>query len=378
MPFVLINRIVVDTLRGAEGLSAVGTPHEHHVGSVGSAGWLHARHDVNIVIRAGARTVHRQEKHPSQSGRIYVAGEIKIAAKVDRSALVERRGDGAVSGIARANAPDLARVYVYPADKENPVRIDVGGSPLGRVGNEDWIHPGHAAIGGTAELPAAVIIPRGAPRLVLESVTRAVRVIYRKPLLVASRRGSKIGPSLTAVERAPHVVKKCLQKAEIIKTSRVIGGQNWVAAEDVVLENAGERPGRAAVAGISKTALPEIGSNAVELPPTDYFPAAVCWVYGDRRLVRGIAGDIHAARIDVNLKTYKQVLRHDHSRRNPYSPQGGWGWRVVVFFEWLGWKSLGLLGLGRGDGKKREKNQTSDGHQGRPRYEKAKFFHTVK
>ena len=286
-----------------------------------------------LLVSTGARAVHRQEKLPNQSLWIYRFAKTKCATNVDCGALVESWCNGPVFRIARANAPNLARVYVDPADKEDPVRVHVGRAPLGRVRNEDRIHPGNPAIGGTAELPAAIIIPGGAPRLILESVTGAVRVVYREPLLVASCRGSKIHPSLAAVKRAPHVVKKCLQKAQIEKTPRVIAGQDRVAPEDVVLEHAGERPSRAAIAGISIAGLPEVGSNAVELSPTDYHPVAVCWVYGDRRLVRGIAGDIHAARIDVNLKTRELVVHRDHSRRNPYPPQRRGGRRVVVFFR---------------------------------------------
>ena len=170
---------------------------------------------------------------------------------------------------------------------------------------------------------AAVIVAGGAPKLVLESVTGAVGLIYREPLLVASRRRPKVRPGLAAVERAPHVVKKCRQKAEIEKTPCVIGVQDRVAAEDVVLENAGEGPGRAAIAGVSIAGLPEVGSNAVELPPTDYHPVVVCWVDGDRWLVRGVAGDVLAARIDVNLITGEGAVLRDHSRRNLYSPKCG-------------------------------------------------------
>ena len=134
------------------------------------------------------------------------------------------------------------------------------------------------------------------PNLVLESVASAVGVIYRKPLFVASRGGSKTRKRLPAVDRAPHVVKKSFQKAEIEKLTGVIAGQNRVAPENVVLENAGECPGRAAVAGVSPTGLPEIGSNAVELPPTYDHPVAVGWIDADRRLVRGVARDIHAVK----------------------------------------------------------------------------------
>ena len=90
VPFAVIDRIVVDPLRGAEGLSAVGAAHEHHVASGVEAGRLHARHHVNIVIRAGARTVRRQENLPDQSFRIYRIKVIDDAAHVDLRALVER------------------------------------------------------------------------------------------------------------------------------------------------------------------------------------------------------------------------------------------------------------------------------------------------
>ena len=76
MPFIVIDRIVVDPIRRAEGLSAVGAAHEHHVASRGEAGRLHARQHVNIVIRARAGTIHRQENLPDQSFRIDRLAEI--------------------------------------------------------------------------------------------------------------------------------------------------------------------------------------------------------------------------------------------------------------------------------------------------------------
>src|SRR6202040_718154 len=105
------------------------------------------------------------------------------------------------------------------------------------IGNVDWIHPGRTAVDRPAELPAAVIVAASAPRLVLESVTHAVGVINREPLLVASVRWRNLGPRLAAVYRAPHGIKKCLEKAEIEKMPRAIGIQYGIAAEDVVLEN---------------------------------------------------------------------------------------------------------------------------------------------
>ena len=61
----------------------------------------------------------------------------------------------------------------------------------------------------------------------------------------------------------------------------VIGVQHRVAAEDVVLQNAREGPSYAAIGGVAPTGLPEIGGNAVELPPTDDHLIAIRGVHGD-------------------------------------------------------------------------------------------------
>ena len=139
MPFVVIDRIVVDPLRGTERLSAVGAAHEHHVGSGVEAGRYHARQHVNIIIRTGAGTVRRQEKLPNQSRWIYRFAETKDAANVDRGALVETGCNAPVFRIGRANAPNLVRVYIYSANKEDAVRVHIGRSPLRGVGNVDRI-----------------------------------------------------------------------------------------------------------------------------------------------------------------------------------------------------------------------------------------------
>src|SRR4029077_15878061 len=99
VPFVVIDGVVVDPVGSAERLPAVGAAHEHHVGSGVEAGRLHARQHVNIVISAAARTVHRQEKLPGQSGRVYQVAEIQVTAKIDGGGLVETRCDATVFGI---------------------------------------------------------------------------------------------------------------------------------------------------------------------------------------------------------------------------------------------------------------------------------------
>ena len=97
-------------------------------------------------------------------------------------------------------------------EKEGAVCVNVGRSELGSVGNDDRIHPGEPAVGGTAEFHG--VVRAGAiPKLVLEPVTHAGRgVIYSEPLLITAGRGSNVRESLATVDRAPHRDEKCLQK----------------------------------------------------------------------------------------------------------------------------------------------------------------------
>ena len=71
--------------------------------------------------------------------------------------------------------------------------------------------PGDATVGGTLELHPAAAAVDAVVRLVLESVSRAVRLIDREPLLVAAAGASLAGeqrPGLAAVYRAPQVIAK--------------------------------------------------------------------------------------------------------------------------------------------------------------------------
>ena len=90
MPLAVIDRIVIDPVRSAEGLSAVGAADKHDVAAGGEAGRLHARQHVNVIVRAGAGTVHRQENLPDQSAGIDRLAEIDVAAKIDRRCFGQR------------------------------------------------------------------------------------------------------------------------------------------------------------------------------------------------------------------------------------------------------------------------------------------------
>jgi hypothetical protein len=61
MPLIVIDRVVIDPLRRAEGLAAVGAAHEHLISPVTLAVWQHASQHVNVIVRARAGTVDRQE-----------------------------------------------------------------------------------------------------------------------------------------------------------------------------------------------------------------------------------------------------------------------------------------------------------------------------
>src|ERR1700730_503503 len=193
MPLTLVDGIVIDSVRCAEASSAIGAAHKHHVGSAGSASWLHTCQHVNVIVCRATGTVHRQEYLSRQSFWIYQSARNYAAAEVDCSNLVKSWNEAPVLCVTRANAPKLAPL-ISAADKEIAVGVHIECSPDGMVRDIDWIHPGNPAVGGTAELSAAVIIAVSAPKLVLESVTHAVSPIYGEPLLVASRRWPEARP----------------------------------------------------------------------------------------------------------------------------------------------------------------------------------------
>ena len=193
MPFVMVNRIVVDPVRRAKGQSTVGAAREHHIGAGSEAGWLYTGDHINIIVSGTTGVVHCQEQLPCQAAWIGPprVAEIETAAKADLSDLVKSGRDSRVLRIARAKAPKWAGKVGRAADKEIAVCIHVQRSPDRRARKKDWTHPCGPAVGGAAELPAAPIVARGAPSLILEPVTCAVGPVYGKPLLVASAHVTK-------------------------------------------------------------------------------------------------------------------------------------------------------------------------------------------
>ena len=187
VPLVVIDGIVVDSKRRAKSEATVSAAHEHHIGAGIEAGWLYTGDHVNIIVSGPAGAVHCQEKLARQAAWINcTAAEDETAAETDLGDLVKSGRDCRVLRIAGAEAPKWARKVGRAADKEIAVRIHVERSPDRRVGKKDWTHPCGPIVGGSAELPTAKIVARGAPRLILEPVTCAVGPVYGEPLLVAS------------------------------------------------------------------------------------------------------------------------------------------------------------------------------------------------
>ena len=136
------------------------------------------------------------------------------------------------------------------------------------------------------------------------------------PFFVAAVRGSvtrALSPRLTAIRGAPNVATIAVhQQAEIEESPGLIGVGYRVAAEDIVLQNAGERPMHASIGAVAIAGLPEVGCVSVKLPPTDGYFVAVGWVDRNRRLVRGVADDVVPIRIDVDLIADERAELRNH------------------------------------------------------------------
>src|SRR4051812_39146729 len=96
----------------------------------------------------------------------------------------------------------------------------------------------------------------------------------------------------------------------------LIGAQNRIALKDIWIERAGKGPRSAAIVAVSPAGLAEIGSDGVELPPTNRHSIPVSGIDGYRRLVRGVPHDIIAASIDIYLITREGTGLGDHGWRN--------------------------------------------------------------
>jgi len=77
VPLVVIDGIIVNPVRRAEGETAVSAAREHDV-RAGKAEWLHARQHINVVTSRSAGTVDYQKQLPQESAWIRSAKVSKI------------------------------------------------------------------------------------------------------------------------------------------------------------------------------------------------------------------------------------------------------------------------------------------------------------
>jgi len=87
----------------------------------------------------------------------------------------------------------------------------------------------------------------------------------------------------------------------------------------------------ASVCRVTPATLPEVGVNAVKLPPANYHLVAIGRINRDGGLIRCVAQYVVAASIDVHLKAGEESELRDLSRRSFYLAR--WRRRHVVFFE---------------------------------------------
>src|SRR6266542_740952 len=147
-------------------------------------------------------------------------------------------------------------------------------------------------------------------------------------------------------------------EAEIKEVACLIRLSHWVAAKNVILQNTGERPSYAGIGGITPARLTEIGVYAVELPPGDYHLVAIRRVDRNRRLVRGVAGEVVATCIDVCLEAGEHAELRDHARRGLYFPRRPRR-HILGCFKWLVQRQPAhrRQRLSRSGGKRKQRDQ---------------------
>src|SRR5262249_8712095 len=156
---------------------------------------------VNVVVSRGAGMVDRQKQLSPQSVWIDSPETTDGATHIDLCDLIKRRCLAPKLRIARTQA--IKRAKAFPANKEITIGVHVE-CPRGRlVRNIDRWLPGHASVGGALEFHnAAVIAVSAVVGLVLKTVAGTVRLVDRKPLLIAATSesvGLELCPGLATV-----------------------------------------------------------------------------------------------------------------------------------------------------------------------------------
>ena len=188
MPLGGIDAIVIDPQRCAEGESAVGAAHKHHVGRR-SPGRLHTGQHVDVVVSRAAGAVNRQEHLPTKSYSIYPtlndgATEANNGVSVESWCLPSNlRVARTLAAKRRAPAPTT--------NKKVAVRIYIERSIYWAVRDDNRTLPGDTAVSGALKYRAAVIAIGVVISLVLKAMSWAVGLVDGEPLFVAT--GASVG-----------------------------------------------------------------------------------------------------------------------------------------------------------------------------------------
>ena len=133
----------------------------------------------------------------------------------------------------------------------------------------------------------------------------------------------------------------------------IIRAQDWVAAKDVVLQDAGKSPCGPAITRVCPARLPEIGSNTIKLPPSDDHAVVIGRIHANGRFVRGIISNVIAVGIDVYLVAGEGAELRNHPGGG-FAPENVDGW-ILNFLMRLGEKLSVPFGATRDDGQPQKK-----------------------
>src|ERR1043166_9616259 len=328
--------IVIDPVRRAEGKSTIGAARDHYVGC-GSTGGFDAGQHINVVVSRAAGMIDGQEHLSTKPDSIYSALN-NCATEVNNRISIKRGCLAAVLRVTRAFA--AKRRPAGPATHKNfAVRIHVECSVMSSVRDRHWCLPRNPAVGGPLELHTAAAAICAVVRLILKAVPRPIGLVDRQPLLVTAASapvGRLFGPRLATVYRAPQVVteKRLIHvrlETEIKKLADFIRVRYRIAAENAILEDAGEMPGQSCIGRITPSALPKIRGYIIELPPCDGHLFPVGWIDRDCALVSGISYNVICVGIDIDLITDELRELRDHPGRGFDFP--GRRWRVINLLE---------------------------------------------
>src|SRR6476659_10327047 len=175
MPLSLEVGVFIDLARRAEGQSAIGAAHKHHVGGR-SPSRQHTAQHVDVVVSRTAGAIDREEDLASQAFGINRAKIQQAATKVNSGVSVKRGCLASDLRVARAHAAKSC-ASGPTTNKHVAIGIYIKGPPFGRVRNSHWTLPGHAAACGALKCRAGESAVSTVVCLVLEPVPRSVSLI---------------------------------------------------------------------------------------------------------------------------------------------------------------------------------------------------------